>query len=104
MKLTFRARLYAGFSLVVAIFLCVIGITTWQVEQVKADTRDMKNEALMLDPGGMVASCNATNFFWVKDREVRTSTDSKHNGISFVLFNKGDTGTPQLSINFIKSN
>ncbi len=49
MKLTFRARLYAGFSLVVAIFLCVIGITTWQVEQVKVDTRDMKNEALMLD-------------------------------------------------------
>ena len=49
MKLTFRARLYAGFSLVVAIFLCVIGITVWQVEQVKTDTRDMKNEALMLD-------------------------------------------------------
>ena len=49
MKLTFRTRLYAGFSLVVAIFLCVIGITVWQVEQVKTDTRDMKNEALMLD-------------------------------------------------------
>lgn len=32
------------------------------------------DEALMLDPGGMVASCNATNFFWVKDSEVRTST------------------------------
>jgi len=32
------------------------------------------DEALMLDPGGMVASCNATNFFWVKDGEVRTST------------------------------
>jgi branched-chain amino acid aminotransferase len=32
------------------------------------------DEALMLDPGGMVSSCNATNFFWVKDGEVRTST------------------------------
>lgn len=32
------------------------------------------DEALMLDPGGTVASCNATNFFWVKDGEVRTST------------------------------
>ena len=49
MKLTFRARLYAGFSLVAAIFLCVIGITVWQVEQVKADTQAMKNEALMLE-------------------------------------------------------
>jgi branched-chain amino acid aminotransferase len=32
------------------------------------------DEALMLDPSGMVSSCNATNFFWVKDGEVRTST------------------------------
>jgi branched-chain amino acid aminotransferase len=32
------------------------------------------DEALMLDPGGSVSSCNATNFFWVKDGEVRTST------------------------------
>ena len=32
------------------------------------------DEALMLDPGGFVSSCNATNFFWVKDSEVRTST------------------------------
>ena len=32
------------------------------------------DEALMLDPGGNVSSCNATNFFWVKDGEVRTST------------------------------
>jgi branched-chain amino acid aminotransferase len=32
------------------------------------------DEALMLDPGGCVSSCNATNFFWVKDGEVRTST------------------------------
>jgi len=32
------------------------------------------DEALMLDPAGWVSSCNATNFFWVKDGEVRTST------------------------------
>ena len=32
------------------------------------------DEALMLDPAGHVASCNATNFFWVTDGELRTST------------------------------
>ncbi|MBV8978385.1 MAG: aminotransferase class IV [Alphaproteobacteria bacterium] len=32
------------------------------------------DEALMLDPKGFVSSCNATNFFFVKDGEVRTST------------------------------
>ncbi|MBI5941654.1 MAG: aminotransferase class IV [Caulobacterales bacterium] len=32
------------------------------------------DEALMLDPAGYVSSCNATNFFWVKDGQVRTST------------------------------
>ncbi|WP_374469227.1 aminotransferase class IV [Phenylobacterium sp.] len=32
------------------------------------------DEALMLDPHGFVSSCNATNFFWVRDGEVRTST------------------------------
>jgi branched-chain amino acid aminotransferase len=32
------------------------------------------DEALMLDPEGFVSSCNATNFFWVKDGEVRSST------------------------------
>ena len=32
------------------------------------------DEALMLDPDGHVSSCNATNFFWVRDGEVRTST------------------------------
>jgi branched-chain amino acid aminotransferase len=32
------------------------------------------DEALMLDPGGFISSCNATNFFWVRDGEVRTST------------------------------
>lgn len=32
------------------------------------------DEALMLDPRGFVSSCNATNFFWVKRGEVRTSS------------------------------
>jgi branched-chain amino acid aminotransferase len=32
------------------------------------------DEALMLDPHGFVASCNATNFFIVRDGGVRTST------------------------------
>ena len=32
------------------------------------------DEALMLDPDGFVSSCNATNFFWVRNGEVRTST------------------------------
>ena len=32
------------------------------------------DEALMLDPKGFVSSCNATNFFWVRSGEVRTST------------------------------
>jgi branched-chain amino acid aminotransferase len=32
------------------------------------------DEALMLDPHGFVSSCNATNFFFMRDGEVRTST------------------------------
>ena len=32
------------------------------------------DEALMLDPNGFVSSCNATNFFFVRNREVFTST------------------------------
>jgi branched-chain amino acid aminotransferase len=32
------------------------------------------DEALMLDPQGLVSSCNATNFFFVKDGAVCTST------------------------------
>jgi branched-chain amino acid aminotransferase len=31
------------------------------------------DEALMLDPEGFVSSCNATNFFWVRDGVVFTS-------------------------------
>lgn len=33
------------------------------------------DEAVMLDPHGNVASCNATNLFWVKDGTVFTSGD-----------------------------
>ena len=32
------------------------------------------DEALMLDPHGFVSSCNATNFFYVRDGVVKTST------------------------------
>ena len=32
------------------------------------------DEAVMLDPGGHVSSCNATNLFWVKGGKVRSST------------------------------
>ncbi len=31
------------------------------------------DEALMLDPHGFISSCNATNFFWVRHGEVKTS-------------------------------
>ena len=34
------------------------------------------DEALMLDPRGFVASCNSTNFFIVRGRELWTSTGS----------------------------
>jgi branched-chain amino acid aminotransferase len=41
------------------------------------------DEALMLDPHGFVSSCNATNFFFVADNELRTSTgDYCFNGIT----------------------
>ena len=41
------------------------------------------DEALMLDPNGRVSSCNATNFFWVKDDRVMTSTgDFCFNGVT----------------------
>lgn len=36
---------------------------------------DGADEAVMLDPDGHVASCNATNLFWVKDGTVFTSGD-----------------------------
>jgi branched-chain amino acid aminotransferase len=41
------------------------------------------DEALMLDPHGFVSSCNATNFFFVADGEVCTSTGAYcFNGIT----------------------
>jgi branched-chain amino acid aminotransferase len=41
------------------------------------------DEALMLDPNGFVSSCNATNFFWVKEGRVMTSTgDHCFNGVT----------------------
>jgi branched-chain amino acid aminotransferase len=41
------------------------------------------DEALMLDPHGWVSSCNATNFFWVRDGAVRTSRgDYCFNGVT----------------------
>ncbi|MCW3845932.1 aminotransferase class IV [Sphingomonas sp. LB-2] len=41
------------------------------------------DEALMLDPHGNIASCNATNFFWVKGGRVFTSGDTYcFNGIT----------------------
>ena len=33
------------------------------------------DEAVMLDPNGHIASCNATNLFWVRGGEVRCATD-----------------------------
>ncbi len=41
------------------------------------------DEALMLDPAGCVSSCNATNFFWVREGVVFTSAgDFCFNGIT----------------------
>ena len=41
------------------------------------------DEGIMLDPNGFVSSCNATNFFWVKDGRVMTSTgDYCFNGVT----------------------
>jgi branched-chain amino acid aminotransferase len=55
------------------------------------------DEALMLDPNGKVASCNATNFFWVKDGAVTTSSgDYCFNGVTRanVIRLCGDEGVP----------
>lgn len=41
------------------------------------------DEGIMLDPHGFISSCNATNFFWVKHGEVRTSRgDYCFNGVT----------------------
>lgn len=45
------------------------------LEVIEGDGRGGADEAVMLDPHGHVASCNATNLFWVKDGTVFTSGD-----------------------------
>jgi branched-chain amino acid aminotransferase len=47
-----------------------LNLITALVEAIKTGA----DEAVMLDPGGHVSSCNATNLFWVKDGRVRTSS------------------------------
>ncbi|HEX3364711.1 aminotransferase class IV [Phenylobacterium sp.] len=46
-----------------------LNLITALLEAIKAGA----DEAVMLDPGGHVSSCNATNLFWAKDGRVRTS-------------------------------
>jgi len=61
------------------------------------------DEALMLDPHGFVSSCNATNFFWVKSGEVRTSTGEYcFNGVTRanVIALCRDNGVPVASGDF----
>lgn len=61
------------------------------------------DEALMLDPQGFVATCNATNFFVVRDDEVWTSTgDYCLNGVTraVVLEICRDNGIAALEKNF----
>jgi branched-chain amino acid aminotransferase len=55
------------------------------------------DEGIMLDPQGFVSSCNATNFFWVKGGEVRTSRgDYCFNGVTRanVIRLCGEAGLP----------
>ncbi len=61
------------------------------------------DEALMLDPRGFVASCNATNFFVVRGGEVWTSTGTYcFNGITraHVLGLCADHGIPARQADF----
>jgi len=61
------------------------------------------DEALMLDPNGFVSSCNATNFFFVRDGEVCTSTGEYcFNGITRnnVMELCGENGIPICAGNF----
>ena len=61
------------------------------------------DEALMLDPNGFVATCNATNFFIIVDGEVWTSTgDYCLNGITrgLVVELAKAAGIPALERNF----
>jgi branched-chain amino acid aminotransferase len=47
-----------------------LNLITALIQAIKAGA----DEALMLDPLGFVSSCNATNFFFVRDGQVFTST------------------------------
>ncbi len=47
-----------------------LNLITALIQAIKAGA----DEALMLDPHGFVSSCNATNFFFVRNGEVCTST------------------------------
>jgi len=61
------------------------------------------DEALMLDPAGNVSSCNATNFFFVKNGEVRTSSGAYcFNGVTRanVVALCRDNGIPLMLGNF----
>lgn len=61
------------------------------------------DEALMLDPHGFISSCNATNFFFVADGEVRTSTGEYcFNGITRanIIALCGENGIPVCIGNF----
>jgi branched-chain amino acid aminotransferase len=61
------------------------------------------DEAMMLDPNGFVSSCNATNFFFVRDSEACTSTGEYcFNGItrSNVIDLCSENGIPVCLGNF----
>lgn len=61
------------------------------------------DEALMLDPDSFVSSCNATNFFSVKNGELRTSTgEFCFNGVTRanVMMLARDNGIPLKVGNF----
>jgi branched-chain amino acid aminotransferase len=47
-----------------------LNLITALLEAIKAGA----DEAVMLDPGGHVSSCNATNLFWVREGKVWTSS------------------------------
>lgn len=47
-----------------------LSLITALLEAIKAGA----DEAVMLDPGDHVSSCNATNLFWVRDGKVATSS------------------------------
>ncbi len=76
-----------------------LNLITALIQAIKAGA----DEALMLDPHGFVSSCNATNFFFVRDGEVCTSTgDYCFNGVTraHVIALCRDNGIPVRLANF----